>query len=494
MSTIKDVADLAGVSTATVSNFINKTKKVSPDTRFRIERAIAELDYVPNSAGRALALRKFGSKNDGTDSKDVFAQIDESNEIKKTNPADFETNFITRLSETTNVTRTARVLMRLIRAAQPISRIEIAKRMNVNRSTVTTIIKPLIDADIIREGELQTSSIGRPRVGLSFNSEKDFFVGVNIGVRGIQVGVTTPGGDVIAEEEFITPPDAEKALSDLRMSIERLCAKAVGRKLKVIGVCVPGPTDAERSKLLYAPHLGWRDVEIAEALKFNSGGNKLFVPVIVENDATAAALYEARLRLGKSSDASFNNFILIRSGTGIGVGLVIGGEVYRGTDESKGIAGEFGHMTIVAGGKVCACGNRGCWERYASASAAASLYLGDRPQFGVAKPRYIEIVSRAEAGELRAKRTLEHMGEYLGIGIGNVITGLGVPHVILSGRIVYGWKFIKEPLFKAVSQSMVGKLSDWSVEPGEPRGAGLGGALEVAVEEFLTTSLNTTIS
>jgi predicted NBD/HSP70 family sugar kinase len=145
-------------------------------------------------------------------------------------------------------------------------------------------------------------------------------------------------------------------------------------------------------------------------------------------------------------------------------------------------------MTIVAGGKPCVCGNRGCWERYASASSAASLYSGDRLQTnGAGRLRYVEIVGRAEAGELRARRTLERIGEYLGIGIGNVIMGVGVPRVILSGRVVTGWKFIREPLHVAVAQSMAGRLGGWSVERGEPRGAGLGGALEVAAESFLTS-------
>src|ERR687886_35453 len=105
--------------------------------------------------------------------------------------------------------------------------------------------------------------------------------------------------------------------------------------------------------------------------------------------------------------------------------------------------------------------------------------MGDRVQLGgQAAPRYVEIVARAEAGELRAQRTLERVGEYLGIGIGNVITGLGVPHVIVSGRIVFGWKFIGKPLRTAVEQSLAGRLTGCSVEPGEPTGAGLGGALE----------------
>ncbi|MDQ4120056.1 MAG: ROK family protein, partial [Acidobacteriota bacterium] len=202
-------------------------------------------------------------------------------------------------------------------------------------------------------------------------------------------------------------------------------------------------------------------------------------------------VYESRLRLQKTNGGVVQDFVLVRTGTGIVVGLEIGGEDYSCAGKGLGIAGEFGHMTIVAGGKSCICGNRGCWERYAAASAASPLYTGDRMQLGGMKPpRYVEIVALAESGEIRAQRTLERLGEYLGIGIANVIIGLGVPHVILSGRIVYGWKFLKEPLKKAVGQSIAGKLSNWSIEPGEPRGAGLAGALEIAAEEFLDFGFN----
>ncbi|HEX8142766.1 MAG TPA: ROK family transcriptional regulator [Pyrinomonadaceae bacterium] len=393
--------------------------------------------------------------------------------------------------------RTVHMLLRLLRAAQPISRVELARRLDVNRSTVTELVKPLIAAQVVREEPLRqesraSRSSGRPAIGLSFNSDHNFFAGVNIGVRRSQVGLTTLGGEIIAEEEFDTPAEQGAALVLIRASLERLCAQVQGRTLKMIGVSVPGPTDAERSKLLYAPRLNWHNVAIADALKFNSGqGANESAPVVVENDATAAAIYELRLRLRDMTSGSLNDFILVRSGTGIGVGVVLGGEVYRGTGQGKGVAGEFGHMTIVAGGKQCVCGNRGCWERYASASAASSLYMGDRIQLGsMQAPRYIEIVERAENGELRAQKTLERIGEYLGIGISNVIAGLGVPRVIVSGRVVYGWRFLAEPLRAVVAQSMAGKMAGWSVEPGEPTGAGLGGALEVAVDGFLTSGLS----
>ena len=105
-------------------------------------------------------------------------------------------------------------------------------------------------------------------------------------------------------------------------------------------------------------------------------------------------------------------------------------------------------------------------------------------------PRFVEIVSKAENGEIRAQRTLEKIGDYLGIGIANVIMGVGIPRVIISGRLVYGWNFIKEPLIEAIRRSIIGKTEGWSIERGEPAGAAIGGALEVAVEEYLAHGIS----
>jgi predicted NBD/HSP70 family sugar kinase len=300
---------------------------------------------------------------------------------------------------------------------------------------------------------------------------------------------------MLDEEAFNTPADPNIALAQIGSVIGRMRASMPERSLISIGVSVPGPTDAGRRKLLFAPHLGWRGVAVAEAIEnepcSNNSGKE--VPVIVENDATAAAIYEARRRLRARTPNAQNAFILVRAGTGIGVGLVLGGEVYRGTGSDRGLLGEFGHMTIVAGGDLCACGNRGCWEIYASAAGAASIYLGTEVSVrGETAPRFVEIVERARVGELRAQTTLARVGANLGIGISNVITGLGVSRVVISGRIVHGWEFLRKSLEEALAQTMAGRLSNWSIEPGQPTGAGLGGALEVAIEHYLTELARTT--
>ena len=234
--------------------------------------------------------------------------------------------------------KAARMLLRLLRAAQPISRVELARRLGLNRSTVTDTFKPLIASGMVREesGIGPDRAVGRPRVALSFNDGEDIFAGVNIGVRRIQVGLGTLGGEVVGEDDFDTPADPARALALVRERITRLCAGGEGRALRMVGVSVSGMTDAGRSRLVYAPHLGWHDVGVAEQLRFNAAGSPAgpleeAVPVVVENDATAAAVYEARIRLRDTDVNLLDNFVLVRSGTGIGVGLVLGGEVYRGT-------------------------------------------------------------------------------------------------------------------------------------------------------------------
>ena len=383
---------------------------------------------------------------------------------------------------TAGVANKRSLLLRLIRAEQPITRTDIASRLEIDKSTVTENVKPLIDAGVLREDTLGLKGHGRrPRV-VSFADSGDYFIGVNLGVRRSQVGVTTLKGEIEEEEDFETPTSVSMALRQTRRHIDEIVRRNKDKKLRMIGVSVPGLTDKDRRSLVFAPNLEWRNVPIAEELAADG------VRVVVENDSTAAAMYEARMKIRHSEEGLMTNFILVRSGTGIGVGLVLGSEVYRGSGQTRGIAGEFGHMTIVAGGKQCVCGNRGCWEKYASAAAAASLYLGDRRlRPGESLPRFVEIVAKAENGDNRSRRTLEQIGDYLGIGIANVIMGIGIPRVIISGRLVYGWQFIEQPLREAIARSIVGKTEGWTVEAGSPAGAAIGGALEVAVEEYLTT-------
>lgn len=377
-----------------------------------------------------------------------------------------------------DMNQTTREVLRIVRAAQPIPRVAVARRLGVHRRKITVLVKPLLESGVLREGTPNPTErrVGRPAIGLSLRSENHFLIGVNIGVSQTQLGGATVDGELLFEESFDTPPDPETAMAQIKSSIRRQQRELPDRELVVVGISVAGPTDLEEGRLLYAPHQGWRDVPVAQMLGLKA-------PVLVENNATAAAIYESQRRRKNSATQTAGDFVLVRAGTGIGVGLVVGGEVFRGATD---IAGEFGHMTIVAGGKSCPCGNLGCWERYASAASAVELYRGETNRARSSSSlRFIDLVTRANAGDRRAQVTLDRVGTHLGIGIGNVICGLGVPHVVLSGELVHGWKFIEAPARAAIARSLCGRLSSWSLVAGETHGSELGGALEVAIEHYL---------
>src|SRR6266851_10300708 len=271
MTTLNDVARLAGVSTATVSHIINNTRRVSPATTARVQSAISQLNFVPNPIGRLLARQEIapgpsvvtstkggsvaGAGGGATGGTSLVALPSKKGPPPKS---------ISAASD-----ETTRNMLRVLRAVQPISRADLARRLEVNRSTITEMVKPLLACGLLREAapEQMRARLGRPPIGLSLREESKFFIGVNIGVRRSQVGAALVDGQLLGEESFDTPADANIALSQVRASIEKLRTSLLGRTISAIGVSVPGPTDAERTRLLFAPHLGWRDVQVAKALQ-----------------------------------------------------------------------------------------------------------------------------------------------------------------------------------------------------------------------------------
>lgn len=182
-------------------------------------------------------------------------------------------------------------------------------------------------------------------------------VGVDIGGTKILVGIVNDQGEILAKVHKRTPrADAHAVLSVVSDAIEETISLVDGT-IAGIGVGVAGPVDAGSTTVLYAPNLQWADVSVAAILE-----NATDLPVLVENDGNAAAWGEARFGGGKG----FNDVVTVTIGTGIGGGIVLGGELFRG---SHGAAGEIGHMGAVADGLLCGCGRKGCWEQYASGNA-----------------------------------------------------------------------------------------------------------------------------
>ncbi|MDP9436048.1 MAG: ROK family protein, partial [Actinomycetota bacterium] len=182
-------------------------------------------------------------------------------------------------------------------------------------------------------------------------------VGVDIGGTKVAAGVVTAEGSVLEAVRAETP-HRSSAPSVVEDTIDRVVRDLAARhRVQAVGIGAAGFVDVTRSTVLFAPHLSWRREPLRERMAARLG-----LPVVVENDANAAAWAEHRFGAGRGED----HLVCITLGTGIGGAVVVEGSLLRGR---HGMAGEFGHMQVVPGGHRCECGNRGCWEQYASGNA-----------------------------------------------------------------------------------------------------------------------------
>ena len=163
-------------------------------------------------------------------------------------------------TEQTAPAQTTHELLRIVRAAQPIPRVAVARRLGVHRRRITVLVRPLIDSGILREGAPERSlgrGVGRPPIGLSLRVDQDFLIGVNIGVSQSHIGAATVNGNLLTGERFPTNQNAQNAIAEIRSAVVRISEKLSDRCLAGIGISVVGPTDSERSEapLRTAPRL-----------------------------------------------------------------------------------------------------------------------------------------------------------------------------------------------------------------------------------------------
>ena len=198
-----------------------------------------------------------------------------------------------------------------------------------------------------------------------------------------------------------------------------------------VGVSLPGRVD-ETGRLVFAPNLGWRDVDLRVMLEAATG-----LPVNVENAANACALGE--LWFGRH-DEHVRHLVAVTVSEGIGVGVLLNGQLVRG---ANAMAGEFGHMTFDETGPPCCCGKRGCWERYASNSAAVDYYTSGRPAARGRPERGPALRGRPQARRRRRSvarsRRSSGMANFLGAGLATIVTGLAPQVIVVIGEVTSAW-------------------------------------------------------
>jgi glucokinase len=285
---------------------------------------------------------------------------------------------------------------------------------------------------------------------------------------GIDIGGTKVAGGVVDEQGVITrrlrrdtphrstsPAVVEDVIvgvvSDLiaGMAPERVCA---------VGIGAAGFVAADRATVAFAPHLSWRDEPLRDRLTA-----RLTKPVFIDNDANAAAWAEWRYGAARGE----THLVMITLGTGIGGGLLWNGEVIRG---KHGIAGEFGHMQVVPEGHRCECGNRGCWEQYASGNA---LVREARALVTARSPIAMDMIARingdpanltgplvteaARAGDMMAVELLSEIGTWLGVGMANLAAALDPGMFVVGGGVSAAGELLLEPARTAYSRTLTGR-------------------------------------
>ncbi len=238
-------------------------------------------------------------------------------------------------------------------------------------------------------------------------------IGIDIGGTNLRAAVVSPDGQILDVEQLPTPSSVEALEKGITLVVSALRER---HEVSAVGLAVAGFITAEQDRVRFAPHLPWRDSDVRDRLS-----SRLGLPVVLEHDANAAAWGENIL--GPGQDAS--TWVLFAVGTGIGGALVQDGVLYRG---AYGTAPEFGHLTVVPGGRACPCGKRGCLERYVSGSGLAMIHArcgGDDLDASV-------VVASAQTGDAVAQKALAIHRDLLGYSFASLILALD-PHVIVLG-------------------------------------------------------------
>ena len=352
-------------------------------------------------------------------------------------------------------------VMDAIRLHAPISRAEIAARTGLNRSTVSLIANELIDRGYVLESVRQDPKIGRPGMLLQFNPAGGFAIGVEIGVDFISILLTNFTAEILWQRWEPILPGAdrfaimEQAEAFISQAVDH--GRSVGLRSLGIGVGLPGLVDERKGKLVFAPNLKWSDIPVRMLWmsRFN-------IPVYVDNEANIAAMGE--YFYGVAHDVQ--DFIYLKTGVGLGAGIMIGGRLFKG---AHGFAGEVGHTTLYGDGPLCGCGRRGCWETYVSTAAILQAacrqmsrlpapflaeHAGEQPE----QLNYELLIRAAEAGDPAVLAAFDETAEHLGVGIANLVNTFNPELVVLGGALSLARRWLAPSIERSLQKNALPPL------------------------------------
>lgn len=343
-------------------------------------------------------------------------------------------------------------VLNTIKTHGPIGRAEVARRTGLSAATVTGITAELIADDLVFEKAAGDSRGGRPPILLALNPRGGFVVGLKLTETEAIAALTDLQATVIAKRtDRLAGRSPERAVNTLANAVAELVGEARIRKGKLIGVGVgvAGIVDSEHGLVRQSPYFGWQNLPLRDLLQ-----SRVRVPVFIDNDVNTLTLAEKWFGAGQSVD----NFLTVTVGRGVGLGIVVNGQFYRG---ATGGAGEFGHTVIDPNGPVCDCGKHGCLESFVGdpglvRMAAEAAARGELPG-PVADVQ--SLLALAQAGSPAAQAIFARAGEMLGRGVANLINIFNPQLVLISGEGVRSGDWLFGPMREAIARHVMPGLA-----------------------------------
>lgn len=347
------------------------------------------------------------------------------------------------------------IVLNYIRVRSPISRAEIARETSLQRSTVSAIVDGLVIEGLIEDIGTGDSTGGRKPTLLQLRTGVPVAIGVDVTPRQTTIALADLAGNILRKETFPTSADIEYMNTQILEKVSAFAKDDPENQLEV-GISIPGIADQSTGNIIYIPYFQWSNWDIGRQIT-----NKTGLSVTIDNDANAVAL--AELWFGSSTVRSSRNLVIVMVAEGIGTGIVINGEVYRG---ENGAAGEFGHMYVAENAPIpCSCGRNDCWEAHASEKAFAGRYKSNGHASRVGTVDIDHLIDLAVNGETRAVDALRETATYLGIGLSNLIIGFSPEAVVVCGSIVRAWDLIKDTIEDYGRRSIRQELSGALIVP-----------------------------
>ncbi|HET7349705.1 MAG TPA: ROK family glucokinase [Marmoricola sp.] len=306
-----------------------------------------------------------------------------------------------------------------------------------------------------------------------------YTVGVDVGGTKIAAGLVDQDGNLVNRERTDSPATNP---AEIVRTIDELVDRVSGdREVEAVGVCAAGFVDRDRSTILFAPNLAWRDEPLKEHLQA-----VIDLPVVVENDANAAAWGEFTFGAG----ADVENLLMLTLGTGVGGGIVMDGRVLRG---GFGLGAEVGHIRMVPNGVRCGCGNLGCLESYGSGSALERMAREQAAEDPAAARELIEraggsaaditgqmVTELAQEGDAFSRARLAEVGSWVGQGMATLAAVLDPTVVVIGGGVAEAGDLLLDPIRDAFASHVTGRTHRPMLEVRQAQLGNAGGLIGVA--------------